>query len=125
MIISLIKAFGLHYFPCLSFQPPAATTGTASAGPTSAIALNTLPAASTVLLAIRKTAASGLSAWTRAAVQVLLFCPCGQDLPVIAGLCRLCYRSLANSRFRFGGLRDEILARISHRGSSKKPLFLA
>jgi NMD protein affecting ribosome stability and mRNA decay len=43
-----------------------------------------------------------------ATVQVLLFCPCGQDLPAIAGLCRRCYRALANSRLRFGGLRQEI-----------------
>jgi 5-methylcytosine-specific restriction endonuclease McrA len=49
-----------------------------------------------------------------AAVQVLLFCPCGQDLPAIAGLCRRCYRALANSRFRFGGLREEILERDGH-----------
>jgi hypothetical protein len=46
-----------------------------------------------------------------AATPVLLFCPCGQDLPAIAGLCRRCYRRLANSRFRFGGLREEILER--------------
>ncbi len=40
-----------------------------------------------------------------------LFCPCGQDVPAIAGLCRRCYRSASHSRFRFGGLRDEILER--------------
>ena len=43
--------------------------------------------------------------------QKPLFCPCGRDFPALAGLCRRCYRAVANSRFRFGGLRDEILER--------------
>ncbi len=40
-----------------------------------------------------------------------LLCPCRKDLATIAGLCRRCYRRAANSRFRFGGLREEILER--------------
>jgi 5-methylcytosine-specific restriction endonuclease McrA len=43
--------------------------------------------------------------------QRLLFCPCGQDLPWLAGLCPRCYRSASHSRVRFGGLREEILER--------------
>ena len=42
--------------------------------------------------------------------QARLFCPCGQDVPALAGLCRRCYRSASHSRFRFGGLRDAILS---------------
>jgi len=43
--------------------------------------------------------------------QRTLFCRCGQGTPVIAGLCRACYRARAHSRLRFGGWREEILAR--------------
>ena len=43
--------------------------------------------------------------------QAWLFCPCGQDAPATAGLCRRCYWSASNSRARFGGLREEILER--------------
>lgn len=46
--------------------------------------------------------------------QRLLFCPCGQNLPSIAGLCRSCYRSAAHSREYFSGLRREILERDNH-----------
>jgi hypothetical protein len=43
-----------------------------------------------------------------------LFCPCGGDLPFVAGLCRVCYRAAAHSRERFAGLREEILERDGH-----------
>jgi hypothetical protein len=44
-------------------------------------------------------------------VQRALFCPCGRQLPWVAGLCRSCYRAAAHSRQRFAGLREEILER--------------
>ena len=47
--------------------------------------------------------------------QRLLFCPCGQNLPAIRGLCRSCYRSAAHSRQYFSGLRWEILERDGNR----------
>ena len=53
-----------------------------------------------------------MSAGTRG--QAPLFCSCGHDQPAIAGLCQPCYRRAAHSRFRFGGLREEILARDGH-----------
>lgn len=40
-----------------------------------------------------------------------MFCPCGRDRPAIAGRCRSCYRSLAHSRQRFAGRREEVLRR--------------
>ena len=43
-----------------------------------------------------------------------LFCPCGQSLPAIRGLCHSCYRSAAHSRQYFSGLRGEILDRDGH-----------
>ena len=43
--------------------------------------------------------------------QRMLFSTCGHGSPFVGGLCRRCYRSLAHSRFRFAGLREEILAR--------------
>lgn len=43
--------------------------------------------------------------------QRALFCPCGRDFPWVAGLCPICYRAAAHSRYRFNGLRDEILDR--------------
>ena len=43
-----------------------------------------------------------------------LFCPCGRDLPFLAGLCRSCYRAAAHSRQYFAGLRGEILDRDGH-----------
>ncbi len=46
--------------------------------------------------------------------QRLLFCPCGQNLPAIAGLCRSCYRSAAHSQQYFSGLRGEILECDGH-----------
>ncbi len=46
--------------------------------------------------------------------QALLFCPCGQDLPTLAGLCRRCYRAQSHSRFRFAGLREAVLERDGH-----------
>lgn len=46
--------------------------------------------------------------------QRLLFCPCGQNLPAIRGLCRSGYRAAAHSRQHFDGLRDEVLARDGH-----------
>jgi 5-methylcytosine-specific restriction endonuclease McrA len=47
------------------------------------------------------------AAAARSPFQKPLFCPCGRDLPAVAGLCHACYRS----RRRFAGLRDEILER--------------
>lgn len=46
--------------------------------------------------------------------QRLLFCLCGAALPATAGLCRPCYRRRQLSRERFGGNRDEVLARDAH-----------
>lgn len=46
--------------------------------------------------------------------QRQLFCPCGRGSPLIAGLCRSCYRSAAHSRQRFNGLRGEVLERDGH-----------
>ena len=40
-----------------------------------------------------------------------MFCPCGRDLPSVAGLCRRCYFAAWRSRSYFGGYRDRILAR--------------
>jgi hypothetical protein len=54
------------------------------------------------------------SASLRYQEQRPLFCPCGQSLPAIAGLCRPCYRSTAHSRQHFSGLRGEILERDGH-----------
>jgi hypothetical protein len=49
--------------------------------------------------------------------QRALFCPCGQNSPVIAGRCRPCYFRAAHSRLRFAGFREEILARDRFRCS--------
>lgn len=43
--------------------------------------------------------------------QRRLFCACGQGTPVVAGLCRSCYRARARSRSRFDGHRESVLAR--------------
>jgi hypothetical protein len=43
--------------------------------------------------------------------QQPLFCSCGRDLPLAAGLCRSWYRAGVRSRQRFAGLREEILER--------------
>jgi hypothetical protein len=43
--------------------------------------------------------------------QKVLFCPWGQALPVHAGLCASCDWAQRHSLRRFGGHRDEVLAR--------------
>jgi hypothetical protein len=47
--------------------------------------------------------------------QQLLFCPCGRALPVLAGLCRACYRARARDRARFAGCREAVLRRDGER----------
>jgi 5-methylcytosine-specific restriction endonuclease McrA len=54
------------------------------------------------------------SARMRYQEQRRLFCPCGQNLPAVRGLCRSCYRSATHSRQYFSGLRGEILERDGH-----------
>jgi 5-methylcytosine-specific restriction endonuclease McrA len=44
-------------------------------------------------------------------VQRTLFCPCGAALPAVAGRCRRCYQHSVDSRRRFGGRREAVLAR--------------
>jgi hypothetical protein len=46
-----------------------------------------------------------------AATQRPLFCPCGRNLPAVAGFCRRCYGNVARSRQRFAGNRETVLDR--------------
>jgi hypothetical protein len=47
--------------------------------------------------------------------QRSLFCPCGQDLPTLTGLCRRCYSQRWRSQRYFGGNRERTLARDRRR----------
>jgi hypothetical protein len=56
-------------------------------------------------------AGSGKSRSSNTILQRTLFCPCGRDLPAVAGLCRRCYLAAWRSERFFGGNREEVLAR--------------
>jgi hypothetical protein len=51
---------------------------------------------------------------TARSTQRPLFCPCGADVPAVAGVCRRCYTQLVHSRARFGGHRQQVLERDRH-----------
>ena len=53
----------------------------------------------------------GAGKWPRAPRQRALFCPCGRNLPAIAGLCPTCYGRRRHSLRSFGGLREAVLDR--------------